>query len=399
MKKLAFVIPWFSNKLSGGAEIALRDLTQHLAADGVELEILTTCVKAFASDWGVNYFPLGTEIINGITVRRFWADTRTPKAFDSLNARLMEGSSLNRDEETVFLDQMVNSDDLYDYIRLHHDDYGLFIFIPYMFGTTYFGAAAAGNKAVLIPCFHDEAYAHMRCFQYRYSRVRGMAFLSGPESEFAHSLCDLSSVRTQVLGLGVDEVPGDETRFRQKYGIRAPFLLYAGRKETGKKVDLLLQHFARYKLEYKSSLKLVLIGGGKIRIPEEVADDVIDLGFVSRQDKYDAYAAATIFCQPSWYESFSIVIMESWLAKKPVLVSGQCAVTRNFVCQSGGGLYFEDYPTFAGAMEILMHEPELARQMGENGHTFVHENFVWPRVTERYRSFFEELCENLQNKD
>ena len=394
MKKLAFVIPWFSKEISGGAEIALRDLTQHLAADGVELEILTTCVKAFTSDWGTNYFPLGTEKINGITVRRFWADARAPKAFGALNVKLMAGTRLNRDEETVFLNQMVNSDDLYDYIRLHHEDYGLFVFIPYMFGTTYFGAAAAGDKAVLIPCFHDEAYAHMRCFEYRYSRVKGMAFLSAPESEFAHSLCNLTSVRTEVLGLGVEEIPGDEGRFRQTYGIQAPFILYAGRKETGKKVDLLLRHFARYKLESHSPLKLVLIGGGQIEIPDEVAEDVMDLGFVSRQDKYDAYAAATIFCQPSWYESFSIVIMESWLAKRPVLVSGQCAVTRDFVCRSGGGLYFEDYPTFAGAVERLMHDPDLAKQMGENGHAFVHENFVWSKVTERYRRFFEELCGN-----
>lgn len=394
MKKLAFVIPWFSKEISGGAEIALRDLTLHLAADGVELEILTTCVKSFGSDWGTNYFPLGTDQINGITVRRFWADARAPKAFGALNVKLMAGTRLNRDEETIFLNQMVNSDDLYDYIRMHHDDYGLFVFIPYMFGTTYFGAAAAGEKAVLIPCFHDEAYAHMRCFQYRYSRVKGMAFLSAPESDFAHGLCDLSAVQTKVLGLGVDEVPGDETRFRQKYGIQAPFILYAGRKETGKKVDLLLHHFARYKLEYNSPLKLVLIGGGQIDIPDEVAEDVVDLGFVSRQDKYDAYAAATIFCQPSWYESFSIVIMESWLAQRPVLVSGQCPVTRDFVCRSGGGLYFEDYPTFAGAVERLMNDPELARRMGKNGHDFVHENFVWSRVTERYRAFFEQLCEN-----
>lgn len=394
MKKLAFVIPWFSKDISGGAEIALRDLTQHLAADGVELEILTTCVKSFASDWGTNFFPLGTETIHGITVRRFWADRRAPKAFGALNVKLMAGTRLNRDEETIFLNEMVNSDDLYDFIRLHHDDYGLFVFIPYMFGTTYFGAAAAGDKAVLIPCFHDEAYAHMQCFQYRYSRVKGMAFLSDPESDFAHELCDLSAVHTEVLGLGVDEVPGDAARFRQKYGIRDPFVLYAGRKETGKKVDLLLKHFARYKLYHQTPLKLVLIGGGQIDIPDEVEEDVLDLGFVSREDKYDAYAAATVFCQPSWYESFSIVIMESWLAKRPVLVSGQCAVTRNFVCKSGGGLYFEDYPTFAGAMDRLLGDPELARRMGENGHAFVQEHFVWPRVTERYRRFFEQLCEN-----
>ena len=47
---------------------------------------------------------------------------------------------------------------------------------------------------------------------------------------------------------------------------------------------------------------------------------LIDLGFVPIQDKYDAYAAAELLCQPSKHESFSYVIMESWLCERPVLV-------------------------------------------------------------------------------
>lgn len=393
MKKLAFVIPWFSAVISGGAESALRDLTLHLHDDGVALEILTTCVQNFASDWSVNYFYPGEETIRGITVRRFWADGRAPRAFGDLNAKLMAGTRLEHEEETVYLNEMVNSDDLYAYIRRHRDEYGLFVFIPYMFGPTYFGSAAAGDKAVLIPCFHDEPYAHMRCFAQRFAKVRGMAFLSQPESEFAHSAYDLGAVKTRVLGLGIDEIPGDAVRFRRRHNLHAPFVLYAGRKEEGKKVGLLLDHFARYKAEHPGPLKLVLIGGGSIPIPVEIADEVLDLGFVDKQDKYDAYAAAAVFCQPSWFESFSIVIMESWLAGRPVLVSEQCAVTTSFARQSNGGLYFSDYATFAGALGRLLADPDLADAMGQNGRDYVRQHFVWPTVTAKYRAFFAELAE------
>ena len=41
-------------------------------------------------------------------------------------------------------------------------------------------------------------------------------------------------------------------------------------------------------------------------------------------------AAASLLCQPSHNESFSLVIMESWLCGRPVLVSSQCAVTKDF---------------------------------------------------------------------
>ena len=71
MKKLGFVVPWYGENIPGGAEMELRGLTSHLHQAGVELEILTTCVKEFASDWNINYYKAGVENIQVIPVRRF----------------------------------------------------------------------------------------------------------------------------------------------------------------------------------------------------------------------------------------------------------------------------------------------------------------------------------------
>ena len=60
-KKIGFVIPWYSEKIPGGAEMALRGITTHLNEMGVSLEILTTCVKEFSSDWNKNYFKEGPK--------------------------------------------------------------------------------------------------------------------------------------------------------------------------------------------------------------------------------------------------------------------------------------------------------------------------------------------------
>ena len=37
MKKIGFVIPWYSEKIPGGAEMELRGLTTHLHEAGVEV--------------------------------------------------------------------------------------------------------------------------------------------------------------------------------------------------------------------------------------------------------------------------------------------------------------------------------------------------------------------------
>ena len=168
-------------------------------------------------------------------------------------------------------------------------------------------------------------------------------------------------------------------------------MLGLGDRIVGKNVHTLLRYFAEWKHRKQDDLQLVLIGGGDIAIPESVKDDVYDLGFVSKQDKYNAMAAASLLCQPSHNESFSLVIMESWLCGRPVLVSSQCAVTKDFAKRSNGGLYFKDYFEFEGCVEYILEHPEAAAELGANGGAFVRENFEWDIIVEKYRTFFQKL--------
>ncbi|MBR0085775.1 MAG: glycosyltransferase, partial [Lachnospiraceae bacterium] len=93
----------------------------------------------------------------------------------------------------------------------------------------------------------------------------------------------------------------------------------------------------------------------------------------------------------STHESFSIVIMESWLCERPVLVHGKCDVTRNFAINASGGLYFENYFEFEGCVNYLLAHPETADQMGLNGREFVLHNYAWDAITDRFMKFFEGL--------
>ena len=391
--RIGFVIPWFAMDIPGGAEAELRGLALHLHASGMDLEILTTCVKEFGSRWNRNYYPEGLSVENGIPIRRFCVRRRDTLAFNRVNYKLLTGQiPLSDEEEKIFIRESVNSPRLYRYMREHQAEYDLFVFIPYMFGTTWYGMGICPHKSVLIPCLHEESYAHLRVFEKQFSRAAGMLFLSKPEANLAASLYDLSRVDARVLGAGVDDVTDVQPdRFRKKYRIDSPFLLYAGRKDSGKNVDVLIRYFSEYRKRHETAFKLVLIGGGRILIPHEDRRAILDLGFVPVQDKHDACGAAHLLCQPSSHESFSIVIMESWLASRPVLVSGHCEVTKNFVQESNGGLYFENYHEFEGALEYMESHPEEASRMGGNGRAYVREHFMWDKIVDAYTSCFEEL--------
>lgn len=397
MKKIAFVIPWYGEDISGGAETALRGLVHHLQDADVELEVLTTCVKDFRSDWSIDFHPAGESTCAGISVRRFPARPRDTGTFDRINAKFVENRPVTKEEERIYQREMVNSPQLYSYIRENQSQYGLFVFTPYMFGTTYYGIQECQEKAVMIPCLHDEAYAHMKLFQEAFPKVAGMIFLTETERQLAQSLYGVSGEGFTALGTGVDtDFRGNAQPFRDKYRINDPFILYAGRKAAGKRVDELIRHFIRYKERNPSGLKLVLIGGGEIDTPSA---DIVDLGFVPAQDKYDAYAAASVFCNPSQFESFSLVIMESWLAQVPVLVNGRCAVTSDFARKTNGGLYYSSYYEFEGCLNYLFANPAVSRQMGRSGREFVLENFSWDAITKKYIAYFEKLESRVEHNE
>lgn len=392
MKKIGFVIPWYSENIPGGAEMELRGITTHLHNAGIAVEILATCVKDFSSDWNENYFPEGTDTVHGFTIRRFKVRKRDSAAFDAVNFKLINNRRITAGEEKIFIDEMINSPDLYSYIAEHKDEYSVFVFIPYMFGTTYNGLKVCPEKSVLIPCFHDESYLYMDIFKDVFQNIAGIVYNAEPEYKLANSVFDLKNVRQIVMGIGMDtHLTCDPDAFRRKFGINFPFILYAGRKDSGKNVDTLVKYYAEYLKRRDTELKLVLIGGGKIDLPRELTDSgrIVDLGFVDIQDKYNAQAAAELLCQPSKHESFSLVIMESWLCGRPVLVSEDCNVTKHFVCESNGGLYFKDYFDFEGCVDYIVNHRDIAAAMGENGKQYVKDHFAWDVITRKYIKFFE----------
>ncbi len=380
--------------MKGGAEMEIREISVHLAEAGADVEILTTCAESFSSDWNVNYYSEGTAMVYGIPTRRFPVRMRNTAEFNRINRRLMRGENIALAEEKLFLKEMINSPLLCSYIEENEFYYDFFVFVPYMFGTTFFGVLSCPpEKAVMLPCFHEESYAHMLMFRRTYINIAGMIFNSRPEQELANRLYDLNEMKQECIGVGMNaNVHGNGAMFRNKFGISSPFVLYAGRKDTGKNVNTLLKYFAEYKKrERDDDTELVLIGGGDVKLPEGSEEFIRDLGYVDAQDKYNAMAAAEFLCQPSVNESFSIVMMESWLCGRPVLVHKRCSVTTDFVRQAQGGLYFQDYYEFEGCLKWFRSNREKASELGANGGAFVRKNYDWNIITDKYMKFFEEL--------
>lgn len=391
--KLAFVTPWYGRDIPGGAEAEARRTAVHLLQAGFEVEVLTTCIRDLYADWGKNHHKPGTERVDGVLVRRFAVGKRNKPAFDSVNLRLINGQPISAAEEEIFNQEMFRCPDLYAYIEKHKNDY-LFLFIPYMFASTYFGAQICPEHSIVLPCLHDEGYARLQIHQQVLAKARALLFQVEAEKQLADALFPPQNGQMRkVIGVGVDtNWQADGARFRQKYGLAdTPFVLYVGRREPGKNTPLLIDYWLQYKQRVQRDVKLILIGPGDVHLPPTAAHEIVDLGFVSVQDKYDAYAAANLLCQPSVHESFSIVLMESWLAGTPVLVHGRCAVTVEHCQKSNGGLYFTNQLEFGATLDYLLTNRETAVTLGQQGKKYVLQNYQWETIISRYKEIIHRI--------
>ena len=388
----AFVLPRYFSGIAGGAETLAGSLARDLAKRGCAVEIFTTCAKDNRT-WE-NFFPAGKSIEEGVTVRRFRVDDRNLDIWIPKQIAISQGMRLSVDDQLDWMREGVNSTALYEEILRRESEFEKIFFAPYLFSTTFWGSLMLTEKAVLIPCLHDENYAYLDVIASMFRQVKGCLFNSLPEKELAYSL--YGEISGGEVGMGFEAFSEEYLlSLKNNFEIDSPYLLYIGRKETGKNVQLLIDYFiyAKDYCKVNPALKLVIAGGGDFKdLHRESAltrNDIVDIAHLTENDKHALMKGALIFCQPSLNESFSIVIMESWLLGVPCLVHGDCAVTSYHVSQSGGGLYFTNEREFSEVLRLISHEKDLVLQMGCSGADYVKRQYSWDAVFCRFQKALE----------
>lgn len=386
-RRYAFVVPRFGEGIAGGAETLVGNLARHLALRGDHVEVFTTCARDNRS-WA-NEFPPGDATEFGIPVKRFPVDERDLNEWVPRQIKISEGMTLPVPEQLLWLQHGVNSVALYAHIAAEGASFDALFFAPYLFATTFWGALIHPERSYLIPCLHDESYAYLEVIQSLFRQVRGAVFNAEPERELAVSL--YGSVRGGSVGMGFRPFPAEYIEslspfFKESF----PYIVYFGRKEMGKNVPQLIDFFIAGKNSgcIDPALKLVVAGAGSFsdlhRPDALLREDIIDLVHVSEVDKQRILRHSIALCQPSWNESFSIVIMEAWLLGVPVVVHARCAVTKHHVVQSGGGLYFATADDFGGVVGELGKNPATRLQLALAGQRYVRTVYSWEAVLDRF---------------
>ncbi|HSE96490.1 MAG TPA: glycosyl transferase family 1, partial [Methylomirabilota bacterium] len=225
--RVAFVVPRYGPDVVGGAETLVRGLAGHLAAEGTPVEVLTTCARDHLT-WR-NALPAGTAVEDGVTVHRFPVQPRNEWRFGWLQQRILRGGRLSMAEQLRWAEESVQSPGLFAHLVGHRTAYDAVCFAPYLFGTTVRGAPLVPERAVLIPCLHDEPFAYLDVVRAVFASCRGFIFNAEPEAALAEKLYGIADRPAGVVGLGFDAPPPtDPVAFRRRHGLDGPILLYLG---------------------------------------------------------------------------------------------------------------------------------------------------------------------------
>ena len=391
-ERIAFVCPRFAEGATvGGAETLLKALARQAVAAGHRVTFLTTCAQNHFT-WA-NELPPGPRRIGNLDVIFFPVDTdRDISSFLRVQDAISRRSHFTEADEQTWLRNSVNSHALCDYLKIHGDEFDRIVMGPYLFGLVYFASRLAPAKTLLAPCLHDEGFAYTRAFHEMFRSVAGCLFNSEPERALARRLYDLPESACAVVGMGLDPFEASPDAFARKHGLATPYVIYAGRREEGKGTPLLLDYMTLFRRRTGKDITLVMAGTGELVPPAELRPHLLDVGFLSEEEKHEAMAGAVAFCHPSINESFGIVILESWLARTPVLVHARCSVNRDHCRKSNGGLWFLVYPEFEEALLMLLQQEGLRRAMGAAGHDYVLREYAWSAINRKFQNALRQFA-------
>jgi glycosyltransferase involved in cell wall biosynthesis len=267
------------------------------------------------------------------------------------------------------------------------------VFVTYLYATTYLGVPAVDPRTPLVlhPTAHDEPPIWYSMFDSVFRRADGLVFLTPEEQEFVERRFS-GRPRACVLGHGTSapENTADVSTFRRRYGlVGRPYIAFVGRLDPNKGAREIVDYFSTFKQRHPGPLALVLVGPVVSALQQH--PDIVLTGFVDEGSKRAAMSGADLLVQPSYFESFSIVLVEAWLEGTAALVQGRSEVLRGQVERSAGGLAYEGYAQFEALLECLLTRPRLRQQMGQSGRRYALDTYGWPKLIDRYERFLREV--------
>lgn len=322
-----------------------------------------------------------------IDLGRGWADVAREQDFDGWMASTIEAAEARDPEhDATFLRlRGPQSEELAGWLETHTADYDVVLAHGVPFASACMGveaAARAGVPSAALPHFHyDDRFYHWRCYYEAFRRADTV--FTSPDSAKARFFDRIGANALTVPGGGVEpkefaDLGPRLEAFRRMHPSGVPFVLVLGRKDGGKNYRQVIEAVRRVR-GGGLNLEVVMIGPDHDGVP--IAESFVHTcGPKPREVVLGALAACLCLANASTSESFGIVILEAWMAGRPVVANATCPAFRDLVQHGEDGFLYVDEETLAERLAFLIQHPAQAEAMGRKGRERALKYFTWSRI-------------------
>jgi glycosyltransferase involved in cell wall biosynthesis len=407
--KILHVVQGYSPAI-GGTEHLIQKVSEKLVVrHGDEVTVYTTNAYNCELFWRRDQpqMPVGVEEINGVTVRRFPVFNR----FNELRRLLAGGSYQFKLPYNDWFRALYNGP-LMPGMTRQIAQAGADVIAASSFPLLHMHYALWGGRRAGVPVIFyggihtADAFGFDRPMIYKAIQQADAYIAYTPFEQDYLVERGIPAAKVHVVGIGIDVEPfakANGRSLRQRFGWGdAPVVAFIGQQVPHKGVDMIMGAMpAVWQAQPETCL---LIAGSKTTysavihnwvasLPTDLQNQVGLVHNFQEKEKPEIFAAANMVLYPSAHESFGIVFIEAWAARKPV-VGVNVGAVRSVISDKVDGLLIpqRSVSDLTRAIMALLAGPEKQQQMGEAGYQKVVQHYTWDRVSDAVRNIYAGLA-------
>lgn len=229
------------------------------------------------------------------------------------------------------------------------------------------------------------------------NRCKKLLAVTEPEIDWIEKKFNIKRNKIQLIpnGIPLEALKlANGIAFRKKYNLKEKHVVISiGRIHKSKGFDKLINIASQF-----NNAKFVFVGpdGGYLNALQRLAaslnvqDKILFTEEISEQDKWNALASCDVFCHPTNYDAFGIVILEAMAQGKAVLGSNVGGVP--WVISDAGVTFEKDnLHDLAKKLKSLLAEEQIRRELGRRARKRA-EGFTWEKITDELEKVYKEVC-------
>jgi len=178
-------------------------------------------------------------------------------------------------------------------------------------------------------------------------------------------------------------------------------ILYFGRIHPKKGLDILARAFGIIARD-RDDICLIIAGPDenghqkeveKILKEEKALQKVIFTGSLTGRERLTVLGGADLFVLSSYSEGFSMAVLEAMTCRLPVVITHQC----NFpeVAKHKAGFVINpDKKELVLALNNLLKDPFLCKEMGKNGRRLILREFTWDKIADQMIDLYKKVLKD-----